>query len=161
MLYRMLTILVVCAALPASATSSSKATTHGPADMLVQTSWLAAHLADKNLVILHVGTDRNSYDAAHIPGARFLALSEIAVTRNGIPNELPPVNDLKDDVRATGCWGPFPCRALRRYARLVCGAGILYTRLPWPRKQHRITRRRTGEVVQRIRRCEDHSRQRR
>jgi thiosulfate/3-mercaptopyruvate sulfurtransferase len=95
MLYRILTVLVVCAALAASATSTSKATAPGPADMLVQTSWLAAHLLDKNLVILHVGTDRNSYDAAHIPGARFLALSEIAVTRNGIPNELPPVNDLK------------------------------------------------------------------
>jgi thiosulfate/3-mercaptopyruvate sulfurtransferase len=86
----------------ASATSTSKATTHGPADMLVQTSWLAAHLADKNLVILHVGTDRNSYDAAHIPGARFLALSEIAVSRNGIPNELPPVNDLKATFERLG-----------------------------------------------------------
>ncbi len=102
MRYRMLTVLVVCAALAASATSSSKATTNGPADMLVQTSWLAAHLADKNLVILHVGTDRNSYDAAHIPGARFLALSEIAVTRNGIPNELPPVNDLKATFERLG-----------------------------------------------------------
>jgi thiosulfate/3-mercaptopyruvate sulfurtransferase len=102
MISRILTALVLCAALAASATSSSKATAHGPADMLVQTSWLAAHLADKNLVILHVGTDRNSYDAAHIPGARFLALSEIAVSRNGIPNELPAVNDLKTTFERLG-----------------------------------------------------------
>jgi thiosulfate/3-mercaptopyruvate sulfurtransferase len=63
--------------------------------MLVQTSWLAAHLNDKNLVILHVGTDRAAYEARHIPGARFLALSEIAVNRNGVPNELPPAATLK------------------------------------------------------------------
>lgn len=43
----------------------------------------------------------------------------------------------------------------------LCGAGVLYTRLSWPRKQHRFTRRRTGEVVQRIRSCENHFSQRR
>lgn len=102
MLYRILTVLFVCAALAASATSTSQAAAHGPTDMLVQTSWLAAHLTDKDLVILHVGADRNSYDAAHIPGARFLALSEIAVSRNGIPNELPPVDDLKTTFERLG-----------------------------------------------------------
>lgn len=88
-------VLVVCAALAAAATSTAQLGAHGPANMVVQTSWLAAHFSDKNLIILHVGADRKSYDAGHIPGARFLALSEIAVTRNGIPNELPPANDLK------------------------------------------------------------------
>jgi thiosulfate/3-mercaptopyruvate sulfurtransferase len=57
--------------------------------MLVQTSWLANHLNDRNIVLLHVGVDRKAYDQAHIPGARFLSLSDIAITRNGIPNELP------------------------------------------------------------------------
>ena len=102
MFYRMLTVLVVCAALPASATSSSKATTHGPADMLVQTSWLAAHLADKNLVILHVGTDRNSYDACTYPRSAFPRVERDCGTRNGIPNELPPVNDLKNTFERLG-----------------------------------------------------------
>jgi thiosulfate/3-mercaptopyruvate sulfurtransferase len=63
--------------------------------MLVQANWLAQHLSDRNLVILHVGADRTSYNAGHIPGARFLALSDIAVPRNGIPNQLPPVSGLK------------------------------------------------------------------
>jgi thiosulfate/3-mercaptopyruvate sulfurtransferase len=63
--------------------------------MVVQTEWLANHLNDKHLVVLHVGIDRKSYDAGHVPGARYLAISDIAVTRNGILNELPPVNDLK------------------------------------------------------------------
>ncbi len=63
--------------------------------MLVQSDWLAQHLSDRNLVILHVGADRSSYNAGHIPGARFLALSDIAAPHNGIPNQLPPVNNLK------------------------------------------------------------------
>ena len=47
-------------------------------DMLVSTDWLAQHLKDPKLVILHVSRDRKAYDAGHIPGARFLALSDIA-----------------------------------------------------------------------------------
>ncbi len=73
-----------------------------PSNMLVQTDWLAAHLSDKNLVILHVGADRAAYDAQHIPGARFLALSDIAITRNGVPNELPAVSDLKATFERLG-----------------------------------------------------------
>jgi thiosulfate/3-mercaptopyruvate sulfurtransferase len=73
----------------------SHAQSHPASQMLVETEWLANHLNDKSLVVLHVGINRQSYDAGHVPGARFLAISEIAVTRNGIPNELPSVIDLK------------------------------------------------------------------
>ncbi len=65
-------------------------------DMLVTTDWLAQHLNDSNIVILHVSRDRKAYDAGHIPGARFVALSDIAITREGILNELPPAADLKN-----------------------------------------------------------------
>ena len=64
-------------------------------DMLVSTAWLAEHLNDPNIVILQVSRDRTAYDAGHIPGARFLALSGIVVTRDGILNELPPAATLK------------------------------------------------------------------
>src|SRR5882757_2777190 len=64
-------------------------------DMLVSTAWLAQHLKDANLVIVHVSRDRTAYDAGHIPGARFLALSDFVVTRDGILNELPPAAALK------------------------------------------------------------------
>jgi thiosulfate/3-mercaptopyruvate sulfurtransferase len=44
----------------------------GPRDpMLVTTQWLAQHLHDPNLVVLHVGP-RASYDSSHIAGARFV-----------------------------------------------------------------------------------------
>jgi thiosulfate/3-mercaptopyruvate sulfurtransferase len=64
-------------------------------DMLVSGAWLADHLKDPNLVILHVAPARTGYDANHIPGARYAPFGEIAVTRDGISNELPPVADLK------------------------------------------------------------------
>ncbi len=64
-------------------------------NMIVTTDWLADHARNPKIVVVHVGRDRTSYDNGHIPGARFLALSDIAVTRNGVPNELPPVADLQ------------------------------------------------------------------
>jgi thiosulfate/3-mercaptopyruvate sulfurtransferase len=63
-------------------------------EMLVSTEWLAAHGGDAGLVILHVGIERKTYDEAHIPDAQFLPWSELAVSRNGVPYELPPVADL-------------------------------------------------------------------
>lgn len=71
-------------------------------EMLVSTAWLADHLNDAKLVILHVGANRTSYDAGHIPGARFLAQSDIVVSKNGVPNELPPVADLERVLEAAG-----------------------------------------------------------
>jgi thiosulfate/3-mercaptopyruvate sulfurtransferase len=70
--------------------------------MLVSTDWLAQHLKDPKLVVLHVSRDRKAYDAGHIPGARFLALSDIAVTRDGILNELPPAAALKNLFERAG-----------------------------------------------------------
>jgi thiosulfate/3-mercaptopyruvate sulfurtransferase len=101
MIHRTLSVIVLSLLLSISAASSN---TRGaqPPQMLVQTDWLAAHLNDPNIVILHVGGDRRAYDSGHIPGARFLALSDIAVTRNGIPNELPPVNNLKTTFERLG-----------------------------------------------------------
>jgi len=62
--------------------------------MLVSTEWLASHLTDPSVVILHVGRERSDYDAGHIPGARFLAVEQITVARDKLSNELPPVEDL-------------------------------------------------------------------
>jgi thiosulfate/3-mercaptopyruvate sulfurtransferase len=49
--------------------------------LLVTTDWLARHLQDRNLVVLHIG-EKPGYDAAHIPGARYLAPTvELATPR--------------------------------------------------------------------------------
>lgn len=83
--------LALGAALPLLVFAAPKVRT----EMLVSTDWLARHLNDRNVVVLHVSRDRAVYDGGHIPGARLLSYSDLLVTREGVPNELPPVADLK------------------------------------------------------------------
>ena len=40
-------------------------------ELIVSTAWLAAHLNDPKVVVLHVARARAHYDEGHIPGARF------------------------------------------------------------------------------------------
>ncbi|HEX4603709.1 MAG TPA: sulfurtransferase [Candidatus Angelobacter sp.] len=71
-------------------------------EMLVTTAWLADHLKDPDLVVLCIDSTPEFYARGHVPGARQIKLSEIAVTRDGIPNELPPVETLQKVFAATG-----------------------------------------------------------
>jgi len=80
----------------------SNAASQPASTMLTQTNWLAAHLNDPELIILHVGASKASYDAGHIPGARFMPLSDVAITRNGIPNQLPAIEALKTSFEQAG-----------------------------------------------------------
>ena len=73
-----------------------------PSSMVVTTQWLAARLGQPGLAIVHVGLDRTQYDAGHIPGARFLPVSEIVVDHGKITNELPPVEQLKRALESVG-----------------------------------------------------------
>ena len=70
--------------------------------MLVSTAWLARHLNDPALVILHVARERSDYDAGHLPGARFLAVDRITVTRDKVSNELAPAEELKKVFESLG-----------------------------------------------------------
>jgi thiosulfate/3-mercaptopyruvate sulfurtransferase len=70
--------------------------------MVVSTDWLASHLSDPKIVILHVSANRTAYDAGHIPGARFVAQGDLAVTKDGVPNELPEVDKLKVLLESAG-----------------------------------------------------------
>ena len=71
-------------------------------NMLVTTDWLSQHLNDPKLVMLHVSANRTAYDSGHIPGARFVPLSDLVVTRDGIPNELPEPAALQKVIEAAG-----------------------------------------------------------
>lgn len=71
-------------------------------EMLVTTGWLADHLKDPDLVVLCIDSAPEFYVRGHIPGARQIKLSEIAVTRDGIPNELPPTETLQQVFAAAG-----------------------------------------------------------
>jgi thiosulfate/3-mercaptopyruvate sulfurtransferase len=70
------------------------------ADLLVSVSQLQRRLSDPATVILHVGRDRASYDAGHIPGARFLSLPAIVTERDGLPDELPSAEALDEAFEA-------------------------------------------------------------
>ncbi|UCD38205.1 MAG: sulfurtransferase [Fidelibacterota bacterium] len=64
------------------------------AGMLVSSEWLADHLADADLVLLHVGR-RSGYENVHIPGARHLSLRDLLIDNpNGLEHELPPIAQL-------------------------------------------------------------------
>ncbi|MGC1429530.1 MAG: 3-mercaptopyruvate sulfurtransferase [Albidovulum sp.] len=77
---------------------------------LVSTEWLAAHLKDPDLRILDASwflpdTGRNAkaeYQAAHIPGARFFDIDEIADHRSDLPHMAPPPEKFVSRMRAMG-----------------------------------------------------------
>ncbi len=62
--------------------------------MVVSTDWLADHMNDPSIVVLHVADKRSDYDAGHIPGAHFLAVDDVAVTRRRLKFELPSPAEL-------------------------------------------------------------------
>ena len=45
--------------------------------LLVSADWLSEHLSDPDVLILHAGMQRTRYHSGHIPGARFLDMSQI------------------------------------------------------------------------------------
>ena len=88
-------IVSLCTALPAAAQRDQ---------MLVNTTWLAEHLHDPNLVLLHVGGD-GEYKAMHIPGARFVDLDDISVsehTQDGLMLEMPSAESLRERLQKLG-----------------------------------------------------------
>ncbi len=83
---------------------------HDDPKTLVSTDWLAAHLKDPDLRILDAswhmpdsGRDaRAEYEAAHIPGARFFDIDEIADLCSDLPHMVPPVEKFIARMRAMG-----------------------------------------------------------
>jgi thiosulfate/3-mercaptopyruvate sulfurtransferase len=74
--------------------------------MLVTTDWLNTHLGDPDLVILHVETPGGpAYADGHIPEARYLRWEEIAVERDRVQNEFPPMELLVATIRRLGIHG--------------------------------------------------------
>jgi thiosulfate/3-mercaptopyruvate sulfurtransferase len=60
----------------ASAAPNARAANAVP--MLVDTKWVAEHINDRDLVVLHVGT-KAQYDSGHVAGSRYVSLEEIAL----------------------------------------------------------------------------------
>lgn len=94
-----LTLAAVCAAVLLSVAAASDAPAHP--ELLVSTQWLAGHLSDSNLVIVHIARKNDDYRKAHIPGARYLAVTSIASPEHP-GTELLPIDQLKQNLEAIG-----------------------------------------------------------
>ena len=86
-------LMLLLAALCATAALGQSAPALHP-DMLVSSAWLARHLKDPNLVLLHVADTHADYKRGHIPGARFLATGRFIDNAGTLGSELPSVEAL-------------------------------------------------------------------
>ena len=96
-----LLVSVVCLAASAASKGSPDA---GPAhpELVVSTQWLADHLSDANLVIVHIGHGEQGFLAQHIPGARYLAMDKFATAQTPPGTELLPPEQLKKNLEEIG-----------------------------------------------------------
>ena len=87
------------AAILAAATGAQAAPSR---DQLVVTpAWLASHAADKDVVILHVGTEAG-YNSGHIPGAHLVDPKTLQVSSPDLSVEVPPADVLHQQMEALG-----------------------------------------------------------
>jgi thiosulfate/3-mercaptopyruvate sulfurtransferase len=99
----------------------------GDVPPMVSTAWVAEHLKDDDLVLVHVAMAPDGAPDRLIPGAVFLDYHVIETSDGGLPVELPPVDDLVRTLRAIGVsgssrvvlYGPKPAHlAARAYVTL-------------------------------------------
>jgi len=64
-------------------------------EMLVSTKWLADHLKDPNVIILHVADNVGDYKRGHIPGARYLPQDKFTEDAGPLNTELPSPEKLQ------------------------------------------------------------------
>ncbi|HEX5217641.1 MAG TPA: rhodanese-like domain-containing protein [Vicinamibacterales bacterium] len=79
--------------------------------LVVSNAWLAAHLADPDLVILHVGhaTAKADFEKAHIPGAQLIEVGTLAkrmdhsaMKPGDLTLEMPAPEELRKQLTALG-----------------------------------------------------------
>ena len=72
-----------------------------PDSLFVTAAWLTPRVHDDNLVTLHVGP-RAEYDAAHLPGARYISVREISPDRDGLNLQMLTPDELAAAFEALG-----------------------------------------------------------
>jgi thiosulfate/3-mercaptopyruvate sulfurtransferase len=91
-------ITLALAATPASAQKP------GAAPLLVDVDWVSQHLADRDLVLLHVG---GPFASQHIPGARTVSEEDLSLPHDhskmtDLMLEMPPIDVLLEKLSALG-----------------------------------------------------------
>ena len=85
------------------------------APTLVSTSWLAEHLNDRDMVVLHVASLRRDYETGHVPGARYLWAGALAQGTPEMTFERVPLRQLREALEALG--------VSNRSRVILCGVG--------------------------------------
>ena len=116
----LLMVAMLASVSPAQAKAAGSKAAHP--EFLVSTQWLAQHLSDANLVIIHAGSSDDDYNSAHIPGARHLATNKFTEGPTPPNTELLPSDKLQANLEAIGVsddsriiiyasdWDPFAAR---------------------------------------------------
>jgi len=93
-------VALACLALAATPVRAQQDARDGVATSV---SWLAAHLHDADLVVLHVGPD-SGYAAGHLPGARHVGLRQITAPNDdaGLAVEFGPDSMLQRQLADLG-----------------------------------------------------------
>ena len=91
----------VTVTLLAALSAVTPASISAQSDILVSTEWVADRLQDPSLVLLHVG-NIESFQEAHIPGARLVEMAEFAPEANGLATEMPDAAALRDALERAG-----------------------------------------------------------
>jgi thiosulfate/3-mercaptopyruvate sulfurtransferase len=71
-------------------------------DLLIDAASLETASRQGDVVVLHIAADSADYAADHIPGAVYLPLSAVVIDRAGVPNELPPLEEVRAAFEARG-----------------------------------------------------------
>jgi thiosulfate/3-mercaptopyruvate sulfurtransferase len=102
-----LTACLVLSARPVQATTSIQLPepVQDEPGVLVSVDWLADHLQDPSLVLLHVGMPTAESSAEFIPGARFLSFQDIVRVRGGLIVEMPAAAELVEPFSVAGVSG--------------------------------------------------------
>lgn len=96
---RMMTVLASAALVGPAGMQAQAARLDSP---IVSAQWLADHLTDPNVVVLHLAGIRRDYTTGHIPGARFLWFNDVAPSNPDLNTELPSVDQLKTLFESLG-----------------------------------------------------------
>lgn len=98
------TVIAALVALALVGSTGSVAAQASRDSLIVSSSWLAAHLKDSNLVLLHLG-DRADYALRHIAGARFVSQADVSLSgeeAGGLNLQMPSPVVLRDRLAALG-----------------------------------------------------------
>jgi thiosulfate/3-mercaptopyruvate sulfurtransferase len=94
---------IVRTAIAIALAATSPAIAQQPVPVLVSADWLAKHLKDPRLVVIHAAQQRADYDAGHVPGARWLAWQAYTASPpGGLSTELAPMAQVDSALEAIG-----------------------------------------------------------